>query len=141
MPLLPGLWELGALLGVEVIEFIVLPLANEIIEKGLMRWCRTLLIMLNLIIPDVIVDKVLEGYARIITREEVYIIAIGLPDVFKSCLHAPRDRLLVLHIIQCVLRHVAPLHKATIDSRGLSLSVSTRLLRRVVLLFVVTAVV
>ena len=89
MPLLPGLWELGALLGLEVIEFIVLPLANEIIEKGLMRWCWTLLIMLNLIIPDVIVDKVLEGHTRIITREEVYIIAIGLPDVFKSCLHAP----------------------------------------------------
>ena len=129
MPLLPGLWELGALLRLEVIEFIVLPLANEIIEEGLMRWCWTLLIMLNLIIPDVIVDEVLEGHTRIITCEEVQIIAIGLPDIFKSCLHAPRDRLLVLYVIQSVLRHVAPLHKATIDSHCLSLRVSTRLLR------------
>ena len=59
------------------------------ISANINRPKQEILIMLNLIIPDVIVDKVLEGHTWIITREEVYIIAIGLPDVFKSCLHAP----------------------------------------------------
>ena len=85
-------------------------------EEGFMRSCRTIFIMLDFIISDKIVDKVLKWHTRIIAFKQLPLVILRLSNVFQCRLHAIRDYLLVLNVIFDLLRHEAALHEAPILS-------------------------
>ena len=116
MPPLPCLWERRSFLGFKILESVILSLSHELEKEWFVRGCRALLIMQNVVIPNVIINEMFERNSWIIVLMKVPLVVIGLSHILKCCLHAFSNNILVLRVALYLLGHIAAIHKASINS-------------------------